>query len=87
MSDALFMPRVAAIVFGVFGFSGVLLASIGLYAVMSHSVSSRTQEIGIRMALGASRFGVQRLVLKQGVLLTGIALCIGLPVALAGSKI
>jgi predicted permease len=87
LSDALIMPRVAAVVFGVFGFSGLLLAAVGLYSVMSYSVSSRTREIGIRLALGATRSGVRGLVVRQGMVLSCVALGIGLPLALAASKI
>jgi ABC-type antimicrobial peptide transport system permease subunit len=87
MSDALILPRVAAAMFGVFGFAGLLLAAVGLYGVVSYSVSSRTSEIGIRLALGATRSGVQRLIVRQGIVLSCIALGIGLPLAWAASKI
>ena len=60
---------------------------VGLYGVMSFSVSSRTREIGIRLAPAATRGGVQRLVLQQGMLLSSIALGIGPPLALAAAKV
>ena len=87
LSDALIVPRVASAVFGIFGLSGLLLASVGLYGVMSYAVSRRTREIGIRLALGATHDGVQRLVVRQGMVLALIAVAIGLPMALAASKV
>jgi predicted permease len=87
LSDALLLPRVSAAMFGIFGIAGLLLAAVGLYGVMSYSVSSRTREIGIRLAMGATRGGVLRLIVRQGMLLSGIALGIGLPLALGASKV
>jgi predicted permease len=87
LRDALFFPRLAGTLFGVFGFVGLLLAAVGLYGVMSYSVSRRTREIGIRMALGAQAGGVQRLILRQGMLLALIAMALGLAAALAVAKV
>jgi predicted permease len=81
LRTAYFLPRLAAELFGVFGGIGLILAAIGLYGVMSYSVSRRTREIGIRMAMGAQRGVVQRFVLRQGLVLTAIALAIGFPAA------
>jgi len=81
LSSALFLPRLAGTLFGVFGLIGLMLAAIGLYGVMSYSVSRRTREIGIRIALGAQLGTVQRLVVRQRMLLTLIALALGLPAA------
>lgn len=69
--------------FGVFAAVALLLASIGLYAVIAHSVSQRTQEIGIRAAMGATARDNLTLVFKQGLLPVGIGLTIGLAAALA----
>ncbi len=85
--DALFLPRLAGTLFGVFGFVGLLLAGVGLYGVMSYAVSRRTREIGIRIALGAQTGGVQRLIVRQGMLLTAIALAMGLAGAWAAAKL
>jgi predicted permease len=87
LRDALFLPRLAATLFGVFGFIGLTLAAVGLYGVMSYSVSRRTREIGIRMALGAQTGAVQRLIVRQGMTLAVIAVTIGLPAALAVAKL
>jgi predicted permease len=84
--DALFLPRLAGTLFGVFGGVGLLLAAIGLYGVMSYSVSRRTREIGIRMALGAQTGAVRGLVVRQGMLLTLIAVALGLAAAWTAAK-
>jgi predicted permease len=86
LRSALFLPRLAGTLFGAFGMIGLLLATIGLYGVMSYSVTRRTREMGIRLALGAQRGAVQRLVVRQGMLLTAIAVGLGLPAALLGAK-
>jgi predicted permease len=86
LRDALILPRLAATLFGAFGFIGLTLAAVGLYGVMSYSVSRRTREIGIRIALGAQTGAVQRLIVRQGMALAFVALVIGLPVAFAAAK-
>ena len=78
---AYFLPRVASTLFGIFGVIGLVLAGVGLYGVMSYSVMRRTREIGIRMALGAQPGTVERLVLRQGMMLTLIAVALGWPAA------
>jgi predicted permease len=86
LRDALFLPRLAGTLFGVFGFIGLLLAAVGLYGVMSYSVSRRTREIGIRMALGAQIAEVQRLIIRQGMVLALLSVMLGLAAALAVAK-
>ena len=78
---AYLLPRLAATLFGVFGCIGLVLASVGLYGVMSYAVSRRTREIGIRMALGARPGVVERLVVRQGMVLAVIAMMLGWPAA------
>ncbi len=87
MRGALFLPRLAGTLFAVFGSAGLLLAAIGLYGVMTYTVSLRTREIGIRIALGAQAQNVQRLIIRQGLRLLLIALTIGLPAALLIAKL
>lgn len=87
VKSAYFLPRLAATLFGVFGGMGLVLAAIGLYGVMSYAVSRRTREIGIRMALGARRGLVERLIVRQGMVLALIAMLLGWPAAWMLSKL
>jgi predicted permease len=74
--------RLGAMLAGAFGLLGLVLASVGVYGVVSYSVSQRTQEIGIRTALGAQRWNVLGLVLKQGMTMAVIGTCVGIGLAL-----
>jgi predicted permease len=79
--------RVAATMFSTFGGLALLLATIGVYGLNAYEVSRRTREIGIRMALGANEGDVRRLLLREGVRTTLIALAIGLALAAAAGKL
>ena len=79
--------RLVAQLSAAFGALGILLASIGLYAAIAHTVTNRTREIGIRIAIGATARDVIWMVLKQSLLVTAIGVLIGLPMAIAGSRL
>ncbi|HEX9759719.1 MAG TPA: ABC transporter permease [Candidatus Acidoferrales bacterium] len=86
ISATLLLPRIGASLFGLFGVLGLVLASVGLYGVIAFTVSQRTHEIGIRMALGAQRGDILRLVIRQGLVLTLIGLVIGVAASLGATQ-
>jgi putative ABC transport system permease protein len=82
VDDAMAQPRFSMLLVGGFGALALVLACVGLYGAVSYSVTSRTQEIGIRLALGASRRRVFALVLSQCVRITGLGIACGVALAL-----
>ena len=87
LSEALAQPRFNAVVLGFFGATALALAALGIYGVLSTTVAQRTNEIGIRMALGARSADVVRMVVQEGIRLTLAGLAIGLAAALASAPV
>ena len=83
ISESLAWPRFRTLLLGGFGGMALLLAVIGIYGVVSFSVSRRTREIGVRMTMGASPANVRRLILKESAMLALLGLAAGIPAALA----
>ena len=85
--DALRQEKLIAQLVSFFGLLALLLAAVGLYGIMAHAVVRRTNEIGIRMALGAERRNIVWMVLRESLTLVMIGVVIGVPVALAAAKL
>jgi predicted lysophospholipase L1 biosynthesis ABC-type transport system permease subunit len=87
VADSVSAPRFHAILLGSFAGLAVLLSAVGIFGVISYGVAQRTQEIGVRRALGAGTAGVMRLVLAQAVALAATGVAIGLAIALPASRV
>jgi len=82
LADSLATRRFSMFLLGVFAAMALILAAVGTYGVMSYSITQRTHEIGIRMALGARAPDVLRLVVAQGIKIAGLGLAAGIAGAL-----
>ena len=87
IDQALFLEKTFAFLSGSFGFLALLLACVGLYGTMSYTVSRRTNEIGIRLTLGAQRGTILHMVLRETLWIVFAGIAIGTPVAWLGTKL
>jgi predicted permease len=87
VSDSVAEPRYQAMLLGSFGALGLILAMVGIYGVISYSVTQRTHEIGVRMALGAQPTNVLRMVIREGMLLAAGGIIVGIAGALALGRV
>src|SRR5581483_4982492 len=86
IKQGLWAPRMGAALFGIFGLLAMALASVGIYGVMAYNVAQRTNEIGIRMAMGARPGDVSRLVVSQGMRLAAIGIAAGIICGIAVTR-
>jgi len=87
VGDAIARPRFLTVLLGIFAGLALALAAVGTYGILSYLVSERKQEIGIRMALGADRAGILKLVLKRGLVLSVVGLVLGLAASAALTRV
>ena len=86
VQDSIAIVHIMGILMGVFGAVALVLSSIGVYGILSENVAQRSHEFGIRFALGANPRDVLRLVLRHALIVSGVGLAVGLPIAFAASR-
>ena len=86
-SENVATPRFRTLLFGVFAALAISLAMAGVYGVMAYAIGQRSNEIGLRIALGASRGSVRRLILRESLVLVGVGLTVGLAAAIAVTRL
>jgi predicted permease len=87
INELLVRERILAVLAGIFGMIALVLATVGLYGVITYSVANRTKELGIRMALGATSGSILRMVLQESLGPIVIGLSVGIPLAIAGARL
>jgi putative ABC transport system permease protein len=86
IDDTISSERMIALLASAFGGLATLLAGIGLYGILAYSTAQRTREIGIRMALGAQRWGMVRLILREILTLAGVAIAVTIPISMVATR-
>ncbi len=86
IDDTLSNERTVALLASAFGILATFLAGLGLYGILAYSTAQRTREIGIRMALGAQRWTVVRLILQEILVLAGVAIAVTIPISIAATR-
>jgi len=87
MDESLLMLRFASVLTGLFGVLALILALVGVFSVINYSTSQRTREIGIRLALGAQRLDILKMIMKEGLFIVGVGVVIGLLISIAGGQL
>jgi predicted permease len=87
MDESLLMLRFASILTGLFGGLALILALVGVFSVINYSTSRRTREIGIRLAVGAQRVDILKMIMKEGLFIVGVGVLIGQLMAFAGVRL
>ena len=87
VNDSILPERIVAVLSAFFGALALLIAAVGIFGLMAYNVTRRTRELGIRFALGAQRATVLRMILRETLMLTLIGIAVGLPCALAATRV